>query len=126
MADFSPIISQPMVNGIFCIHEVLMPTLHDIDFDMERTQGNHNLVGLIQETTSYAATWLTTFPRPTRLAAYDNQIPNNATPVVRNRMEAIHKGKIHDYASYLTANAVLHSSSAPSLTKFGTRTSEII
>ena len=35
---------------------------------------NHNLVGLIQHTTSYAATWGAPFPRPLHLAPYNTHI----------------------------------------------------
>ena len=85
------IVGQPTDDNIFAMTEVLFPILHDADYGMIVVAGrvNHNLIGLIQLDASYTATWTAPFPRPTRLAPYDPKIPGNATPVVRNRMEAV-------------------------------------
>ncbi len=86
------IIGQPTVDDIFKMMEVLYPILHNADYDMITVAGqvNHNLISLIQHDVSYTATWTVPFPRPVHLAPYNPNIPNAATPVVRNRMEAAH------------------------------------
>jgi len=103
--NFDAIIGQPTDDDIFRIREVLMPLLHDISYDMAKVAGTttHNLVGLIQEATSYATTWGTAFPRPIRIDAYDITIKDDATPVVRSRMEAAHTAKLLDYNTYVAA-----------------------
>ena len=58
-AESHPHISgQPSDDDIFKMTEVLYPILHNAKYDMIVVPGhiNHNLVGLIQHTTSYAAT----------------------------------------------------------------------
>jgi hypothetical protein len=54
---FTRNVGQPTDNNIFCICEVLMPPLHNLDYNMQcAVKANaHNLVGLIQETASYTA-----------------------------------------------------------------------
>ena len=103
--NFDAIIGQPTDDDIFRIREVLMPLLHDISYDMAKVAGTttHNLVGLIQEATSYATTWGTAFPRPIRIDAYDITIKDDATPVGRSRMEAAHTAKLLDYNTYVAA-----------------------
>ena len=58
---------------------------------------NHILVGIIQPITTYFAMWTEDFVIPTRPAPYDVTIDNNATFVVRNRMEAAHQTLNADY-----------------------------
>ena len=43
------------------------------------------------------------FPEPTRVGAYDLEIDDNATAVVRARLEAAHKARRADRATYDTA-----------------------
>ena len=43
------------------------------------------------------------FPKPTRVRAYDLEIYDNATAVVRARLEAAHKARRADRATYDTA-----------------------
>ena len=85
VAKSHPCISgQPMDNDIFKTAEVLFPILHNAKYNMIVIPGhvNHNLVGLIQHTTSYAATWGGPFPRPALPPApYDANIPDAATLV---------------------------------------------
>ena len=97
------IVGQPTDDDIFAMTEILFPILHDADYDMTVVQGrvNHNLVGLIQSSAAYAATWTAVFPRPTRPATYDPTIPDAATSVTRNRMEAAHSARIKDYEPQL-------------------------
>ena len=102
---FTPIVGQPTDDDIFRMREILMPALNDLQYDMMPAPHaiTHNLVGLIQETSSYSHTWSAPFVRPTRVAAYDVSIPETASSVVRNREEAIHKAKLADFATYLSA-----------------------
>ena len=55
--EFAPIVGQPTDDNIFDMREVLMPILFNIEYALVVPVGSnaHNLVGLIQETTSYAA-----------------------------------------------------------------------
>jgi hypothetical protein len=82
-----------------------MPLLHNIEYaNFVPAGGNaHNLVGLIQETSAYVADWNTAFPQPARPPPYDITIDDNATNVVKNRMEAAHRTLIDDYNAYVTA-----------------------
>ncbi len=103
--------SHPRINGqptdddIFKMTEVLYPILHNTNYDMITIAGqvNHNLIDLIQHDVSYTATWTAPFPRPVRPAPYDPNIPDAATPVVRNRMEAAHATVISDFKTYTAA-----------------------
>ena len=104
-ANFTPIVGQPTDDDIFNIKKVLMPILHNIEYDMAPVAGRalHNLVGLIQPIATYVATWTVAFPIPVRLPTYDPTIPDAATSVVRNRMEAAHTAALRDYATFLAA-----------------------
>ena len=105
-AEIHPrIIGQPTDNDIFKMMEVLSPILHNADYDMIVVPGqiNHNLIGLIQHVTSYTATWLAAFPRPVRPPPYDPNIPDGATSVVRNRMEAAHAAVVADFEVFTAA-----------------------
>ena len=55
---FTPIVGQPTDDDIFRMREVLMPALNDLQYDMMPAPNaiTHNLVRLIQESTSYAHT----------------------------------------------------------------------
>jgi len=94
------IAGQPTNDDINTMEKALLPLLHDINYDM---YGPQNLVGIIKPTITYTVTWGQAFvslPRPT---AYDLTIQDNATPVVRNRMEATHTLLLQDYYSYVAA-----------------------
>jgi hypothetical protein len=102
-ATFQPIVGQPTDDDLTALREILYPLLLDIPYDnlpgAAVGQYQHNLVGLIEPNATYAVTWHAAFPIPARLPAYP-AVPNNANANVRNRMEAIHKIKLRDYASY--------------------------
>lgn len=103
--EFTPVVGQPTDDDIFRMREALMPLLHNIEYANFVPAGAnaHNLVGLIQETTSYVNDWHEAFPRPARPSPYDDTIPDNATTVVKNRMEAAHHTLINDYNAFLAA-----------------------
>jgi hypothetical protein len=103
------IVGQLSDNDVFAMTEVLFPILHDADYDMTVVAGrvNHNLVGLIQTDAAYTATWTAAFPRPARSAPYDPTIPDAATLVIRNRMEAAHTAIIADFEIFTAAKKVV-------------------
>ena len=98
--NFAHISGQPSDDDLTAILLATKPLLHELDYD---DYGTHNLVGLIEPSNTYTATWGDAFPIPARPDAYDTNIQDDATPVVRNRMEAAHKLLLHDYATYLAA-----------------------
>ena len=99
-AKTTPINGNPTDDDLTALRDILYPILLAIPYDVN---GLHNLVGLIQPTATYAANWTAAFPRPARPASYDPNIANDATPVVRARMEASHAALIADYAAYAAA-----------------------
>jgi hypothetical protein len=62
-ATCSPIAGEPTDDDLTAIRKVLLPILHNIDYDMT---GPNNLVGLIEGPTAYTAIWGQAFPRPVR------------------------------------------------------------
>jgi hypothetical protein len=98
-ASFQPIVGQPTDDDLTALREVLYPLLLEIPYD---EPGSHNLIGLIEPTTSYAATWGAAFPVPARPPTYP-VIANDATPVVRARAEAEHAVLVRDYALFEAA-----------------------
>jgi hypothetical protein len=97
---FTPITGNPSDDDLTDMREVLTPLLLAIPYDED---GDHNLIGLIEPTTAYTATWHAAFPLPARPPSYDPAIAADATPVVRARREAAHAVKIRDYASFEAA-----------------------
>ena len=77
-----------------------MPLLPELEYDMI---GPPNLIGHIQETTAYMAHWHQAFAWPTCPTNYDTSIPDAATPVIRNHMEAAHTALLNDYATFIAA-----------------------
>jgi hypothetical protein len=78
---FQPMSGQPSDDDLTALHDILYPLLLDIPYNED---GMNNLIGLIEPTTSYMATWGTPFPPPPRPPAYPI-INNAATAVVRAR-----------------------------------------
>ena len=78
-ASFPPIEGQPTDDDLTAMRDVLYPLLLGISYN---EAGSHNLIGLIEPTASYTATWGAAFPIPDRPPAYP-PIPDNATAVVR-------------------------------------------
>ena len=96
---FTPIEGKPTDDDILAIRKNLLPLLMDIPYDL--LGGVHSLTGLITEATTYAAEHGNfAFVRPTRLPLYDANIPDNATTVVRVKLETAHKALVDDYASF--------------------------
>jgi hypothetical protein len=57
--SFQPIAGQPSDDDITNLRETLYPLLLNIPYDKE---GTHNLIGLLEPPTTYAARWGTAFP----------------------------------------------------------------
>ena len=98
---------QPSDTDIFKIVEFLQQQLYKASGRYDTAEGKHNLVGIIMNDTSYAASYGSNFVTPARLGAYDENIPDDAQAVVRAKAEAIHKAKLHDYGVFVEANAAI-------------------
>ncbi len=99
VASFQSIVGQPTDNDLTALCKVLYPLLFEILYDKP---GTHNLIGIIEPTASYAATWGAAFPVPICPPTYP-VIANDATPVVRARSKAEHAVLVRDYASFEAA-----------------------
>ena len=105
-ADVHPrVVGQPTDDYIYKMEETLGPILHNAKYDMIVVPGivSHNLVGLFQPIATYVDTWNAAFVIPTRPAPYYTTIDDNATSVVRNRMEAKHNNLRADYKDFEAA-----------------------
>ena len=98
---FEPIDRQPSDANLTRLREAISPLLFQIPYDETGTV--HNLIGIIRPEAAYVARYGKAFPRPTRVGAYDNNIDDGATVVVRARSKAAHKAKRTDRATYETA-----------------------
>ena len=103
--NFTPIVGKPTDDDIFNITKVLYPLLHSLKYDEFTVAGvqDHNLIGLLQLDTIYTAARGAAFARPANPGPYDLTIPDAATPVVRNRMEAAHMVLINDFNTFEAA-----------------------
>jgi hypothetical protein len=95
-ASFQPIICQPTDDNLTAIREILYPLLLDIPYN---EVGAHNLIGIIQPTAAYTATWGDPFPIPPRPPMYP-VVPDDATAIVRARRKAEHAILVKDFAAY--------------------------
>ena len=98
--NFEPITGQPSNTDLTRLWEAVAPLLLQIPYD--ETGGNHNLIGLIRLKLAYVNRYGEAFPEPKRFGAYDPDIDDNATAVVRARLEAAHKAKRADRATFET------------------------
>ena len=96
---FQRITHQPSDDDLTALRETLYPLLLEIPYD---EAGSHNLIGLIEPTASYTATWGAAFPIPDRPPA-NPPVPDDASAVVRARREAEHAVRVRDFASYEAA-----------------------
>ena len=99
--NFEPITDQPSDSDLTILREAIAPLLLQIPYD--ETGGIHNLIGIIREKPAYLKRYGEAFPEPTRVGAYDLDIDDDATAVVRARLEAAHKARRADRATYETA-----------------------
>ena len=98
--NFEPIAGQPSNTDLTRLRQAVAPLLLQILY--EKTRAVHNLIGLIRPEAAYVAHYGEAFPETTRVGAYDYNIDNNTTSVVRARSEAAHKAKRADRATFET------------------------
>ena len=99
--NFDPITDQPLDSDLTRLREAIAPLLLQTPYD--KTGGTHNLIGIIRANPAYLKRYGEAFPKPPRVGAYDLDIDDNATAVVRARLEAAHKARRADRATYDTA-----------------------
>ncbi len=100
-STFMPIAGQPTDDDLTALWDVLYPLLLDIPYN-DQPRGTHNLIGLMEPTASYMATWGAAFPIPACPPAYP-PILDDVTAVVCARSEANHAILVRDYALYEAA-----------------------
>ena len=100
LEKFEPITGQPSDTNLTRLWEAVAPLLLQIPYD--ETGGAHNLIGLIRPKTAYVARYGEAFPDPKKVGAYDPNIDDNATAVVRARLEAAHKANRSDRTTFKT------------------------
>ena len=98
---FKPILNQPSDTDLTRLREAVAPLLLQIPYD--KTGGTHNFIGIIRENPAKLKRYGKAFPEPKRVRAYDLDIDNDATVVVRARLEAAHKARRADRATYNNA-----------------------
>ena len=76
-----PILDQPSDTDLTRLREAVAPPLLQIPYD--ETGGTHNLIGIIRAKPAYLKRYGKAFPEPERVGAYDLDIDNNTTAVVR-------------------------------------------
>ena len=99
--NFEPITDQPSDSDLTRLREAIASLLLHIPYD--ETGGTHNLMGIVRAKPAYLKRYGEAFPEPTRDGAYDLDIDNDATAVVRARLGAAHKARRADHATYDTA-----------------------
>ena len=99
--NLEPINGQPSDTDLTRIQKAVTPLLLQIPYD--ETGAVHNLIGLIWPETAYVARYGKALPKPTRVGAYDPNINNNATAIIRAQSDAAHKAKRADRATFETA-----------------------
>ena len=95
LETYAPVEGQPSDPDLSTLQETLTALLLPITYDGEK--GVHNLVGLIIDEDAYKACHGANFPKPSRPAIYDIDIPINFSNAVRFRCEAAHTAKKEDY-----------------------------
>ena len=98
---FDPIDGQPSDNDLTRLREAVAPLLLQIPYD--ETGAVQNLIGLIRPDAAYVARYGEAFHKPKRVGAYDANIDDDATAVVRARTEAAYKAQRTDRTTYETA-----------------------
>ena len=99
--NFEPITDQTSDSDLTRLREAIAPLLLQIPYD--KTGGTHNLIGIIRAKPAYLKRYGEAFPEPTRVGAYDLDIDDDATAVVRAHLEAAHKARRTNRATYDTA-----------------------
>ena len=98
---FEPILDQPSETDLKRLQESVAPLLLQIPYD--KTGGTYNLIGIIWSNTAYLKRYGKAFPEHKRVGAYDLNIDDDATAVLRARLKAAHKARRTDRATFETA-----------------------
>ena len=98
---FESITDQPSDTDLIRLWEDVAPLLLLIPYD--ETGGKHNLIGIVRSKTAYLKRYGEAFPETKRVGEYNLEIDDNATTVVRARLEAAHKARCADRATFETA-----------------------
>ena len=98
LENFEPISGQPTDSDLVEICKILSQILLVIPYDEEN--GIHNLVGLIQDTTTYATDYTTAFLFPKKPADYDASIMYDKKAPIRAKKEAIRKAHLQYLTTY--------------------------
>ena len=98
---FEPILGQPSDTELTRLREAVALLLLQIPYD--ETGGTHNLIGIIRLKTAYLKRYGEPFPEPKRVGAYNLEIDDDVTAVVRARLKAAHKARRADRATFETA-----------------------
>ena len=99
--NFKPITGQPSDTNMTRLWEAVAPLLLQILYD--KTGTVHNLIGLIRPKAACVARYGEALPDPKRVGAYNPNIDNSATAIVRARLQAAHKAKRANHATFETA-----------------------
>ena len=99
--NYEPIMDQPSDTNLNRLREAVAPLLLQIPYD--ETGGKHNLISLIRLKLAYVTRYGEAFPKPKRVGAYNLEIDDNATAVIRERQEDAHKARRADHATFETA-----------------------
>ena len=99
--QFNPIDAQPSDTDLKKIREVLVLLLIKTPYD--KTEGTHNLIGLIRPVAAYTTRYGSDFSKPACVGAYDAIIDDDVTAVICACTEAAHKAKRTDCGTYETA-----------------------
>ena len=99
--NFEPITNQPLDSDLTRLREDIAPLLLQIPYD--ETGRTHNLIRIIRVKPAYHKRYGEAFPKPTRVGAYDLEIDDDATDVVRTLLKAAHKARGADRTTYDTA-----------------------
>ena len=97
---FEPILDQPSDTDLTRLRKAVALLLFQIPYD--ETGGTHNLIGIIWSKTAYLKPYGEALPKPKRVGAYDLDIDDDDTAVVRARLEAAHKVRRADRATFET------------------------
>ena len=100
LSNFEPMTEQTSDTDLTRLQEAVAPLLLQILYD--KTGGKHNLIVLIRSKLAYVARYGKAFPDPKRVEAYNLDIDDNATAVVRARQEAAHKARRADRPTFKT------------------------
>ena len=97
---FEPILDQPSDTDLTRPRESVAPLLLQIPYN--ETGGTHNLIGIIRAKPAYLKRYGEAFPEPKRVGAYTLEIDDDAPAVIRARLEAAHKARRTDRATFDT------------------------